>query len=359
MNQTPKEKLSDFLAEMDGDLLDAAIAADTPEKLSAYEKSQRKVTPFYKRPILLRIAVIAACLALLVNVLALFSNETENPEVVPDRPALNHSVPTKPSEPFEDNPPWEEQSNGEFTIRSADMINYYAAVRLLAQQSAMKPAAMANGDYQVRFLDYENTQPPQIMPPPPPYGEGEDKREEPLPPETQGPSAEEPATVPATRPADPDDEIHYYEIDPGDTFYVSKVYFFRIEVPEDSYLAGKVGAGVVNVVISDALWGDFMITFKNGENYFSCLTNGYSSDDMDFSTHKYIEGYHVVKNFLQENASFHVSFGPEGQVWYFDENDYPNGTFPVLETTYVAEVNETFTINDLEAYFRGVKPVGV
>jgi len=80
---------------------------------------------------------------------------------------------------------------------------------------------------------------------------------------------------------------------------------------------------------------------------------------MDFSTHKYIEGYHVVKNFLQENASFHVSFGPEGQVWYFDENDYPNGTFPVLETTYVAEVNETFTINDLEAYFRGVKPVGV
>lgn len=358
MNQTPKEKLSDFLAEMDSDLLDSAMAADTPEKMAAYEKSQRKVIPFYKKPILLHIATIAACLALLVNILALFANEAENPAADPDHPALNHSVPSKPSEPFKDAPPWGEQGDGEFTIRSADMINYYAAVRLLAQQSAMTPAAMTKGGYQVRLLDHmvpDETDPPQIMPPPPSVGEGKDKEEVPLPPDTQGPAV----TNPATRPTDPEEDIYYYEISPEDTFYVSEVYFFRIEVPEDSYLAGKVGAGTVDVVISDALWDDFMITFKNGENYFSCLTNGYSPDDMDFSTHKYIQGYNVVKNFQQENASFHVSFGPEGQVWYFDENDYPNGTFPVLGQTYVAEVETYFTIDDLEAYFRGISSVEV
>lgn len=358
MNRTPKEKLSDFLAEMDSELLDSAMAADTPEKLSAYEKSQRKAIPFYKKPILLRIATVAACLALLVNIFALFGNETENPAVVPDRPAPNHGVPSKPSVPFAENPPWGEQNDGEFTIKSADMINYYAAVRLLAQQSAMTPAAMTNGDYQVRLLDYivpDETNPPQIMPPPPSVGEGKDKEEIPLPPDTQGP----PVSDPATRPTDPEGDIYYYEINPDDTFYISKVYFFRIQLPEESFLADKIGTGVVDVVISDALWGDYMITFKNGDNYFSCLTNGYSPDDMDFSTHKYIEGYNVVKNFQQENASFYVSFGPEGQVWYFDEQDCPAGTFPVLGQTYVAEVETYFTVDDLEAYFRGINSVEV
>ena len=377
------EKMSDFLAEIDQDLLDAAMSADTPEKLAQYKNEQHKKQTFYQKPALIRIAAVAACFAILVSIFAWLKKDT-NPldaEVEPEGPpVLQGNVPTVPSKPyipddsFEDVPPWVGMETENLTIQSVDMLYYYAAVCLLARQSQTTPTAMTDGSNKVQLLtvptdtepsgiiDYTppiNTEPPDgVAPPQPPQWDiGSDvDTTEPPPGNTEGPPVQ-PPTQPAT---EPEGEIYYYEIDPNDIFYISAVSFFRIELSGDGFLAGEIGTGIVDVVISNAIWGDHIITFKNGDNYFSCLTNGHSFNGMEFSTHKYIEGYNVVKNFRQENACFNVAFGVDGQIELFEECYTGFALHPVIGKTYVAQVDAFFTIDELESFFRNaVNPTGI
>ena len=162
------------------------------------------------------------------------------------------------------------------------------------------------------------------------------------------------------------DNIRYYEIMPDDPFIFDSISMFQIELTDpDGFLASKLGLGIVDVVISkDCIWSDSLITFRNGDKFFSCLSNGWSYDRQtgntywDFSTHKYVDGFYIVKNLEQENYSFNIFMDSEGQAISFECTLSENGgdrvdqNVKIASSTVFSTSGGRFTISELEAYFK-------
>lgn len=237
-------------------------------------------------------------------------------------------------------------------INSIDKLNYYAAIRVLAGTLKPENQSSAGGSYGISWLASDS---------------GQDTAEEPPVPETANPEETEgpPVASNPPSPTESEEKIYYYELDPNQPFLVSKVSMFQMELTdENGFLADKLGCGVVDVVITeDCIWGDSLITFRNGENFFSCLTNGWSLDQetggcrWEFSTHKYVEGFNIVKNFEQENYAFYVSMDADGQVTAFEcqasqnGGDRPDRNVIVFSSTAISTAGGSFTIAELENYF--------
>lgn len=110
---------------------------------------------------------------------------------------------------------------------------------------------------------------------------------------------------------------YYYEINPTQVFTITMATYFTVNLnDENGFLAQKLGGtGLVEVVATENSLED-MVTFKRGDKYFSCLLNGKSWNQdstnslasQEFSTHKYIEGFNIVKNLEQENFEFTVYY---------------------------------------------------
>ena len=161
------------------------------------------------------------------------------------------------------------------------------------------------------------------------------------------------------------DDTVLYALDPDDVFRVTSIVFFRIRLEDPKgFLASRVGTGIVDVVITENSL-EPMITFKNGDRYYSCLINGLSEDSADFSAHKYIEGFHIVKNLAFENNRFMVSFEGENtdasswkvksvNVICYGDGNYSDGTLPVIGDTETYKGTLFFTVRDLEDYFASV-----
>lgn len=335
------EKLFQELGNVDSDLLDAAWEIDDAQKLLAYEKTKRKKqTPWVS---------VAACAAVLVLTITMTG--------IPKRPAVTSdpSIPKTQLGGENDlvnlNPPVPEEVIN-LQINSIDKLNYYAAMRILAGTPAATIQTAVGGSYGISlFTNLSDTD--IIEQPPTPDTTGLE--------ETQGP----PIQTNPTYPTDPWEDIYYYELDPDQSFYVNKVSMFQIELTdENGFLASKLGLGIVDVVITeDCIWGDSMITFRNGELFFSCLSNGWHRDQetwgcqWDFSTHKYIEGFYIVKNFAQENYSFYVDVDASGQARALECRESQNGGYradqnvKVVSSTILSNEGGQFTIAELEEYF--------
>lgn len=149
----------------------------------------------------------------------------------------------------------------------------------------------------------------------------------------------------------------------GDRFTVTDVLYFRILIPTGCFLAEKVGAGVAEVVVTHNSI-EPMITVKNGDRYYSCCRNESAPDREVFSTHKFTSGTQIVKDFDLPGRAFTVSY----DGWHPTHPDYlatlalsltctshrgeeAEHVMPVLGATYVAQVNESFTVSMLEEYF--------
>lgn len=394
MTPTPEEKLFDYLSEIDDKLLQEAMELDSAEKLP----EEAKIIPFTQRPAFRWTAAIAACLAILLCLSPLLQTftslrrgeQSNTPPLLydptwPTRPT-NPSQPVTPSIPSESlDPPWITAGTN-ISIESADMLNYYSAIYLLAQQNTVNfTSAGSTSGYGLTLLDTPyNTEPPygdipiystpsSTMPPPadtftepeigdepyctmpPPPWELETEYTEP-PANTEGPPV-----APSTEYTIPEDaEIFYYEFDPNATFHISKVIFFRIQLSGNGFLAQTLGTGIVDVVITDLGISEPMITLKNGDKYLSCLFNGGNDTFFEFSTHKYIEGFSIVKNFRQENYAFVVTLDGKLQADYFEcqvfgYGNNPDGVLPIVGETYIAETDLSFTIDQLESYFQSFK----
>ena len=388
MNRTPEEKIFDHLSEIDPALLDEAMELDSAEKL-------QKTIPFTQRPAFRWTAAIAACLAFLLCILPLLQNAAplpggEQPNTPPmlydptwpTRPT-NPSQPGNPTVPGESlDPPWITPGTN-LSIDSADMLNYYSAIYLLSRQyQADLTAADSSSGYGLTLLsELDNTEPPygdipiystpsstmppdvdydDPEPPPPPPWENEPENTEP-PANTEGPPVNPPTD--SSIPSYTEDDYYEYPIDPNTQFHLTQVIFFRFNLTGDGFLAQTLGTGIVDAVITDFdIFGDYMVTFKNGDKYFSCLTNGHGPSEFEFSTHKYIEGFNVVKNGRQTNYRFAVNLDGNMQVDHFecDYFDYfnpgnPDGIMQVVGETYIANTDLTFTIDQLESYFRSLK----
>ena len=385
MNRTPEEKLFDHLSNVDADLFSEAMDIDSAAKL----QKNHKIIPFTQKTIFRMAVAAAACLAIVAGILPMFNREAPLPgdaqlDTPPNfiepnwgtRPSdpTTPSNPTIPSIPIESlDPPWENVGTN-LSIESADMLNYYSAIYLLAQQNTVNfTSAGSNSGYGLTLLDTldtteppygdipiystpSSTMPPNVdyddpEPPPPPPWEYDPDNTEPPGGNTEGPPVN-PPTEPTQRP----DEFYYYDIDPNAAFHLSKVIFFRIYLSGEGYLTQQIGSGVVDVVITDFdIFGDYLVTFKNGDKYYSCLTDGKSRTEYRFTAHKYIEGFQVVKNLALQDHRFNVQFDENGQSIYFACGYFEEGECPVLGQTYIANVSEDLTLGELESYFRSFK----
>lgn len=352
------ERLSEWLAQIDNDLLNEAYSVDSAEQLKKQIESEKigRKTRSMPKYAFRGIMAAALCLLLIVGAMIAVPALLENGDPI-EEPHMSVSLdadkPPKPNE-SEQNPHSEAPSHSndlpnivlptdQLHIDSIDMLNYYSAIRILTDSptsrfSDLSAVGRRPHGFSLLAAGDDNTQP---------YGDNtqpyDDNTEEPT-------ASEEQTSLPPSESPD----IFYYEFDPEETFTLRHVLFFQIEVTDEAeFLAEKVGTGVVDVVITDGVFGDWLITLKNGDRYYSCLENGGSyfgdSGDIEFSAHKYIEGFHVVKNFEQAWHTFNVSIGSDHQVDYFD-CDWCLA-LPIVSKTRVSNNNNGYTIAELEAYF--------
>ncbi|MBE6727405.1 MAG: hypothetical protein E7562_02020 [Ruminococcaceae bacterium] len=160
-----------------------------------------------------------------------------------------------------------------------------------------------------------------------------------------------------------------YPIDRNKIFTTTMVTYFTIELnDEKGFLAQKLGGtGLVEVVVTKNNIDDVgeLITFKREDRYYTCLRNGggYDTDtnitNSEFSSHKYIDGFNIVKNKLQYNFKFTVYY--EGsKVIGFECAPFGNTSFEyrtdsvtfIEDFCVVLYTKQTFTIDELEVYFK-------
>ncbi|MBQ2735692.1 MAG: hypothetical protein IJF33_07640 [Clostridia bacterium] len=155
---------------------------------------------------------------------------------------------------------------------------------------------------------------------------------------------------------------------------------FAIEVTEeDAFLASKVGTGTISVMITDlkanVTGADMigttplsMITFKNGEQYYSCLAelNDLQHGENNFFTNLYIDGFYMVK-VSELDGWFSVMIHMDDQTvtscdWITYQQDQSNLARTSLE---IADDSiefyhgyHLFTLDSLLSYYRGSSSEG-
>lgn len=150
-----------------------------------------------------------------------------------------------------------------------------------------------------------------------------------------------------------------------ETMTIKTAVYFRINVTEsDTPLASKIGVGEAEVVVTDISIGInpfAMITFKNGDKFFSCLSDMYALKEGEnrFGSHLYIRGFEMYKDPVGEMTAFYtleldieglsvLSFG-----WHYFTGDaaVEYGIEPIPETVAVSRSVYEFTIEDLNSYW--------
>ena len=327
------EKMLYAIGQIDDDLIEDAVI-----------QTNKKKQPFYKASAFRRAVAIAACFVLIIGLA--FS--------MPTLLTPNNDGPGVPIEPGTLLPPSVQENESGLQISGLDQMSYYAAVRMIEGMPKLANQSMTGGNYGIALLA---------------SGYDTDKRENPPEPETTGPNEIQgpPVTPDPSRPPVEGEDIYYYALDPGEPFYINKVSMFQIELTdENGFLASKLGLGIVDVVIlEDCIWGENMITFRNGDNFYSCLSDGGGAQRKGFSTHKYVEGFFIVKNIAQENYGFYIDLDEMGQVLAFECGERENGgnrvdqNVKVVSSTAISEESGSFTVAELEEYFNsGTLPEG-
>ncbi len=327
------EKLFETLGEIDEELLAEALEASDEQQLKALKKTKYKKVAVLHRPFF-RVAAAVLCVAVLAAVVFAAGNfglfnqngnlgDTANNSVTSQTPSdssdlssSNHTPPkNESSSQTPSNPEPDKKPDSTISINSIDMLNFYSAKKIISEKGLLNSGGRSGGG---RIL---------------PLGLG----------------------------------VIQYEIDRDREFYVSMLTYFVIELNnENGFLAEKLGGtGRVEVVITQNSLDD-MITFKRGDNYYSCLLNGSSYNpnsskfkSMTFSTHKYIEGFKIVKNFAQENYQFKVYYsnkkviGMECTVYVdsWTAGAKPDEITVVPDSSVIMCPEQSFTIDQLESYF--------
>ncbi len=158
-------------------------------------------------------------------------------------------------------------------------------------------------------------------------------------------------------------------IDRNKIFTTTMVTYFTIELnDEKGFLAQKLGGtGLVEVVVTQNNIDDLgqMITFKREEKYYTCFANGgdYDPDSnkssSEFSSHKYIDGFNIIKNLEQENYKFTVHYDGS-KVIGFECAPFHSvpANYAVDDVTFIEDfcvvlyTKQTFTIDELEVFFK-------
>lgn len=246
-------------------------------------------------------------------------------------------------------------------IDSLGKWNYYAAKKTVADygktptayqslktSSLIRP--MASSDYHVDSVG----------------NEGFDKEDTPETPNTppMDTDTEVEPSIP-DRPQDTD-TVRYYDLYTYGELTIERTVYFQMELTEeDGFLARHLGVGTVEVAVAlgDYLADLSMITFRNGENFYSCMYHGYEgfneetgAEIFSFAAYRYIDGFYYVKNLQWEHYKFYLEVGADGIAFYCDYtySGETTETVRVIEgSNYCIDQTVTYTIEELEAYFNG------
>ena len=161
--------------------------------------------------------------------------------------------------------------------------------------------------------------------------------------------------------AQPEDREEPYEDSYGRTHYPIPLYnpirfsdflYFEFDAEGSDFLAERVGNGHIKALILtvNIRSTQRMLILKNGENYYSCLTNsGGPNGENDvayyqFSAHKTLDGFEVIKDFNNMRSV----------VCYFNET----GTYLDLEALSTIEIEGTsFSVDRESIYYDNVMVV--
>ena len=328
------EKILHSIGQIDDDIIENAVI-----------QMDKKKHPFYQLPAFRRVVAIAACFVLLIGIVFFIPGRFKPNQKYPGVP-IEPGDAMVPVDPGTLLPPSVQENEQGIQISGLDQLSYYAAVRMIGGVPELANQSMTGGIYGITLLA---------------SGSDTDKREEPPVPETTAPDETQapPVTPNPSRPPVIGEDIYYYELEPDQPFYINKVSMFQIELTdENGFLASKLGLGIVDVVmLEDCIWGENMITFRNGDNFFSCLSDGGGVQYREFSTHKYVEGFFIVKNIAQENYGFNIELDVQGQAISFECREKENGgervdkNVKVVSSTVISNEGRSFTVAELEEYF--------
>lgn len=312
------EKLQNALSNVDAELLREAFDVDDAQKMKKLAKK-----PFYRTGIFRSAVAAAACLALAVGIWR----------------GMTPNTPTQTSVGYTHAPYW--LTDTDVTVDTLDDLNYYAAASVL--RSADTRTA-ASGKRTLARLDATDM-----------TGSGVD-----VPPN----SADD------TPSAGISEDIIYYELDPDGVYTFTEVSYLQIRLTdEDGFLASKIGVGDVDVVITSvSLFGnpdEAIITFRNGDRFYSCCENSAGvrkngTSYRHFSTHKYIQGSYLVKNLEQDNYAFEIDYDVGGNAVsiscapYKTGGDSPDDEIQVLYSIARIDISVTLTVEQLESEFANI-----
>jgi hypothetical protein len=307
MKNSREEEILTHLSEMDEELLDTAYSVDSPEKLREYIKSdsnKRRISVI--KPAFYKAAALAACFVFIIVAMVHNFEDMIPSSQSPsyNTPSYNNGLPTYGDDHSSD-------SKYPLYVDSISSLNYYCAMAAINESCSTNYADVISDSV--------------------------------------------------------GSKIYYYELDPNEKFTVTRVIFFQVEIKnKNGFLASKIGTGIVDVVITENNL-EPMITFKNGNRYFSCCENTLLKNGKLYSTHKFIEGFYLVKNLEQENYSFSVEYDNFSLEYtdatarsvncasYKNGGERPDGKLNVVSATYIYNNSAEFTIADLEEYFNTVK----
>lgn len=315
MKENRNERLSDALAGVDDRLLAAAWETDSAEKLLTYRKQARAAR---RRKLLAGACAVAAAAVLFVTVgVGLRNRGGELPDGQNPATGDGSRLPGADAVPPESG----------VVIDSMDKVNYYGAKRMLDSRG-----------YRAQALA-----------------------------DTRRETAEE--DIPD---GDPDDmgvrDVVGSEDLSGYTFTIKTAIRFTVTVAaEDPFLAEKLGAGEAEVVLTDLNFGInslAVMTFRHGDRFFSCTTEGYSLEDgeNDFGTHLYVKGFRFYKDLTQGIRLFRVTYDRENEqitaLQWSPYNRIPSQApvYPVQINgggTQVVHGEYSFTVDDLKNYYGG------
>lgn len=246
-------------------------------------------------------------------------------------------------------------------INSLGKWNYYAAKKTIADygktptayqslkaSSQIRP--MASSDYHVDSVG----------------NEGFDKEDAPeTPNESLWIDTEEEGFPSQNRPQDTD-TVRYYDLYTYGELTIERTVYFQMELTEeDGFLARHLGVGTVEVAVAlgDYLADLSMITFRNGENFYSCMYHGYEgfneetgAEIFSFAAYRYIDGFYYVKNLQWEHYKFYLEVGTNSVGFYCDytySGEETETVNVVVGSSYCIDQKVTYTIEELETYFNG------
>ena len=234
-------------------------------------------------------------------------------------------------------------------INSLSKWNYYAAKKTIADYG-ITPASYTFSDNSALATPISNVY----------YDDSEYEQ----PPEGDIPKEETQSTE-TNRPQDTDD-VRYYDLCDFGELTVERTVYFQMELTdENGFLARQLGVGTIEVAVAlgDYLADLSMITFRNGDKFYSCMYHGYyginektNAEIYAFAAYRYIDGFYYVKNLQYEHYEFYLEVGANGVDFYckYQHTGEEDEQVQVIDgTSYCIDQKVTYTIEELEAYFNG------